>query len=166
MTAEELALALKKENLSETAKLTEEYAKQLDINTRDKQVQEAKLANRYLTNAKTGEVQFLDEKGNIIQGANRDQTKDFASQAKEVQTLADESVKIESEKMEKISKIVKEYEDERSRLRNDYFEKDKSLKIAQENMSETFFKNEILRMQQMKSEAIATANALIAMRNA
>jgi hypothetical protein len=166
MTAEELALALKKENLSETAKLTEEYSKQLDINTRDKQVQEAKLANRYLTNAKTGEVQFLDEKGNIIQGANRDQTKDFASQAKEVQTLADESVKIESEKMEKISKIVKEYEDERARLRDNYFEKDKSLKIAQENMSETFFKNEILRMQQMKSEAIATANALIAMRNA
>lgn len=166
LSSDELSLAVTKEKRSETEKITAEYQKQLDLNQREKDVADAKLNNRFLTNAKTGEIQFLDKNGEVIQWGNRSQAKDFASQAKEIQDIADESIKIEQEKMTKISAIVKDYEDERARLRNNYYTEDKNLKIAQENMAQAFFKEELARMTTMKNEAINLTNALISLKNA
>lgn len=166
LSSDELSLAVTKEKRSETEKITAEYQKQFDLNQREKDVADAKLNNRFLTNAKTGEIQFFDKNGEVIQWGNRSQVKDFASQAKEIQDIADESIKIEQEKMTKISAIVKDYEDERARLRNNYYTEDKNLKIAQENMAQAFFKEELARMTTMKNEAINLTNALISLKNA
>lgn len=166
ISQEELKLALTQEARSETEKITAEYQKQLDIDKRSLALQEAKVAGRYLTNQSTGQLQFFDENGNIIEWANRDQIKDFASQSKEVQAIADESLRIESEKFAKIADIVKEYEDERRRLNEWYYETDKNMRINQENMSRAYFTAELQRMQTMRSEALATIAALNALKTA
>jgi len=166
LSSDELSLAVTKEKRSETEKITAEYQKQFDLNQREKDVADAKLNNRFLTNEKTGELQFLDKNWEVIQWWNRSQVKDFATQAKEVQDIADESIRIEAEKMTKISAIVKDYEDERARLRNNYYAEDKNLKIAQENMAQAFFKEELARITTMKTEAINLTNALISLKNA
>lgn len=161
MSWEEISLAIAKEKRSETEKITAEYQKQLDIDTRSKQVAEATLAKRFLSNPTTWELQFFDANGNIIEWANRSQQKDFASQALDIQKLADEELRINDDKMTKIASIVKEYEEERARLRNNYYSEDKNLRIVQENMAQKFFENDIARMKAQTVEATNLATALM-----
>lgn len=67
MNEEEIKLARKKEERSETEKITEEYKKQVNLLERNKAVQQAKIDGRFLTNVETGETQFFDKEGKIIE---------------------------------------------------------------------------------------------------
>lgn len=156
---DDLKLAITKEQRTETEKITAEYQKQLDIDTRSLELQKAKSEWRILTTP-DGKTKFFDEKWNIIEWANQEQKKDFESQALEIQKIADEQVAIEWEKQSKIKAIMKEYEDERTRLNSNYYKDDKNLRTIQENVAQTFFTNEIGRMKQLQAQAIATASAI------
>lgn len=166
MDSEALKLAVKKEERSETEKITEEYKKQVDLLERNKAVQQAKIDGRFLTNAETGETQFFDKEGKIIEWADREQQKDFKTQWKELQDIANEELKINKEKMDKIDSLYREFADERNRLNKNYFEEDKNMRINQENMIQAFFLNEIKRMAQQTQAAKQLTQALIALRSA
>lgn len=166
MNEEEIKLARKKEERSETEKITEEYKKQVNLLERNKAVQQAKIDGRFLTNVETGETQFFDKEGKIIEWADRNQQKDFKTQWKELQDIANEELKINKEKMDKIDSLYREFADERNRLNKNYFEEDKNMRINQENMIQTFFLNEIKRMAQQTQAAKQLTQALIALRSA
>ena len=163
LDAEELTLAVKKEQRSEAEKLTEEYKEQKALLENSLAMNEAVRAGRYITNAEGG-LSFFDEKGNAIEGMGNKQRKEFRDMAKKLQDVADAELKIQTEKEQKIFDIYKEFDDERKRLNEGYFEKDKEMRIAQEEMKREFFANEISRMVDMRAEAIRLTEALIHLR--
>ena len=164
LDAEELTLAVKKEQRSEAQKLTEEYKEQKALLENSLAMNEAVRAGRYITNAEGG-LTFFDEEGNTIEGMGNKQRKEFREMAKKLQDVADAELKIQTEKEQKIFDIYKEFDDERKRLNEGYFEKDKEMRIAQEEMKREFFANEIARMVDMRAEAIRLTEALIRLRS-
>nr|DAS19132.1 MAG TPA: hypothetical protein [Caudoviricetes sp.] len=164
LDAEELTLAVKKEQRSEAEKLTEEYKEQKALLENSLAMNEAVRAGRYVTNSEGG-LSFFDEKGNAIEGMGNKQRKEFKEMAKKLQDVADAELKIQTEKEEKIFQIYKEFDDERKRLNEGYFEKDKEMRVAQEEMKREFFANEIARMVDMRAEAIRLTEALIRLRS-
>ena len=120
LDAEELTLAVKKEQRSEAQKLTEEYKEQKALLENSLAMNEAVRAGRYVTNAEGG-ISFFDEKGNSIEGMGNKQRKEFRDMAKKLQDVADAELKIQTEKEEKIFQIYKEFDDERKRLNEGYF---------------------------------------------
>ena len=115
LDAEELTLAVKKEQRSEAEKLTEEYKEQKALLENSLAMNEAVRAGRYITNAEGG-LSFFDEKGNTIEGMGNKQRKEFKEMAKKLQDVADAELKIQTEKEQKIFDIYKEFDDERKRL--------------------------------------------------
>ena len=158
-----MTLAVKKEQRSEAEKLTEEYKEQKALLENSLAMNEAVRAGRYITNAEGG-LTFFDEEGNTIEGMGNKQRKEFRDMAKKLQDVADAELKIQTEKEEKIFQIYKEFDDERKRLNEGYFEKDKEMRVAQEEMKREFFANEIARMVDMRAEAIRLTEALIRLR--
>ena len=120
LDAEELTLAVKKEQRSEAQKLTEEYKEQKALLENSLAMNEAVRAGRYITNAEGG-LTFFDEEGNTIEGMGNKQRKEFRDMAKKLQDVADAELKIQTEKEEKIFQIYKEFDDERKRLNEGYF---------------------------------------------
>lgn len=159
MSKEELKLALKKEERSETEKITEEYQKQKDILENAKKLHEARRDGRFLTGA-DGKIKFFDENGNFLEALERDQEKEFEAEAKKLQEIADEELKIHTEKTEKLAELEMEFQKEREKLNKNYFNEDKEMRLKQNAMSEEYFRAEIARMAQIRAEAIDTANAL------
>lgn len=152
LDAEELTLAVKKEQRSEAQKLTEEYKEQKALLENSLAMNEAVRAGRYITNAEGG-LSFFDEKGNIIEGMGNKQRKEFRDMAKKLQDVADAELKIQTEKEEKIFQIYKEFDDERKRLNEGYFWKDKEMRLEQHRMMEEFFMQEITKMKELSSLA-------------
>ena len=152
LDAEELTLAVKKEQRSEAEKLTEEYKEQKALLENSLAMNEAVRAGRYITNAEGG-LSFFDEKGNAIEGMGNKQRKEFKEMAKKLQDVADAELKIQTEKEEKIFQIYKEFDDERKRLNEGYFWKDKEMRLEQHRMMEEFFMQEIAKMKELSSLA-------------
>ena len=152
LDAEELTLAVKKEQRSEAQKLTEEYKEQKALLENSLAMNEAVRAGRYITNAEGG-LSFFDEKGNAIEGMGNKQRKEFRDMAKKLQDVADAELKIQTEKEEKIFQIYKEFDDERKRLNEGYFWKDKEMRLEQHRMMEEFFMQEIAKMKELSSLA-------------
>lgn len=152
LDAEELTLAVKKEQRSEAEKLTEEYKEQKALLENSLAMNEAVRAGRYITNAEGG-LTFFDEEGNAIEGMGNKQRKEFRDMAKKLQDVADAELKIQTEKEEKIFQIYKEFDDERKRLNEWYFEKDKEMRLEQHRMMEEFFMQEIAKMKELSSLA-------------
>lgn len=161
---ETLKLEIKKEERSETEKITEEYQKQKELTENAIKMQEALKDGRHKVNEETGQIEFFDKDGNKIEAKNRDQEKDFAKQAEKIQKLADEELKIHTEKQEKLAEIVAEYEKEREKLNEHYFNEDKEMRLEQNRLSKEFFDQEITRLASIRDDAIATADALRAVR--
>lgn len=164
ITEQELKLAITKENRSETEKMTEEYLKQKGILEQSMALQNAVKDGRYTQNTEGG-YDFFDANGKKIEGGTRDQQKEIQAQSKKLKDIADEELKIQQEKEQKIADIVKEFADEKIKLNENYFNEDKDLRIRQENMMQEFFQNEIMRMQWMREEAIRLTQALLSLRS-
>lgn len=145
---EKLELAIKNENLTETEKITAEYEKQDALLKNSLELQKAIKEGRYITNADGG-LDFLDENGNILKALDRDQEKEFASEVKKIQDIANEELKIFQEKNEKIGELLKEFEEEKRVLNEEYFEKDKEMRLEQHRMMEEFFAEEISKMEEL-----------------
>lgn len=145
---EKLQLAIKESQKSETEKITEEYQKQKWLLENSLELQKAIKEGRYLTNSEGG-IDFLDADGNILKALNRDQEKEFATEVKKIQDIANEELKIFAEKNEKIGELLKEFEEEKRVLNEEYFEKDKEMRLEQQAMMEEFFATQIAKMQEL-----------------
>lgn len=152
MSDEELKLALKKEERSETEKITEEYEKQQKILENSAKMNEALKAGRYQKNKETGEFEFYDEKGNTIKGINRNQQKEFDTQAKKIAELADNETKIYADKITQMRAILEDFDTQRKTLDTEYYNADKELKKQQLDMTEKYFEQQVEAMEKVNSE--------------